>query len=87
MLECDFTEKLELVILTLDLDNLEITSTAQSNIKNFQELLQVLTLKFKLKDLSTQPYICLLKKRLFRTNCISNDLMFEGYCRLIAFAY
>lgn len=46
-----------------------------------------MALKLKMKDFASQPYICILKKRLFRSNCIGNDQMKEGYCRLIAYAY
>lgn len=46
-----------------------------------------MTLKINLKGFSDQPYICLLKKRLFRTNCNTSEEKKEAYCRLIAYAY
>lgn len=45
-----------------------------------------MVLKLKMKSLTDQPYICILKKRLFRTNC-NNDAKKEAYCRLIAHSY
>ena len=44
-------------------------------------------LKLRMKGLTDQPYICILKKRLFRTNCNKLEEKKEVYCRLIAYAY
>ena len=40
-----------------------------------------------MKGLTDQPYICILKKRLFKTNCNTQEDKKEAYCRLIAYAY
>lgn len=86
-LEADFAERLEAVILTIDRDNCEVSQTAQPSVKNLHELLQFMALKLKMKAHTDQPYVCLLGKRLFRTNCSERDDKSEFYCRLIAHAY